>query len=178
MDRALLLLKLTFLGVLLESLAITSSWASSSSSGDKLIDTSKLEMFVDELPEMPRIHGYKFVHGVPKSRSLKIGMFRKRWVRFALLNYLMTKLLICPLKTTTFHFGPKIVTCLFDLFYFHKFQFFCCFTLKEMIKTILFFQISLCFLQKDRHERSLLWLFCLDPYYLEYRQNIKYGHRN
>ena len=51
-----------------------------SSASDNLLDASKLKMFVDELPDMPRILGYKLVDGVPKSKSLKIGMFKKKWV--------------------------------------------------------------------------------------------------
>ncbi|OIW06972.1 hypothetical protein TanjilG_18360 [Lupinus angustifolius] len=46
---------------------------------DNLIDASKLEMFVDELPDMPRIRGYEVVGGVSKSKSLNIGMFKKAW---------------------------------------------------------------------------------------------------
>ncbi|KAF7808776.1 multicopper oxidase LPR2-like [Senna tora] len=76
MDGAplLKLLKLTCLGVVLQLLLLPSS-----TSEDKLVDASKLEMFVDELPDMPRIHGYEVVHGVPKSKSLKIGMYKKKW---------------------------------------------------------------------------------------------------
>ena len=37
-------------------------------------------MFVDDLPNMPKVYGYKVVDGVPKSKSLKIGMFKKKWV--------------------------------------------------------------------------------------------------
>ena len=36
-------------------------------------------MFVDELPDMPRIHGYEILNGVPKPKSLTIGMFTKKW---------------------------------------------------------------------------------------------------
>ncbi|CAI9096716.1 OLC1v1032921C2 [Oldenlandia corymbosa var. corymbosa] len=46
---------------------------------DRLLDSSKLRMFVDELPDMPRIHGYEVVNGVYKPKLLKIGMFHKKW---------------------------------------------------------------------------------------------------
>uniref|UniRef100_A0A7N0UBK7 Uncharacterized protein n=1 Tax=Kalanchoe fedtschenkoi TaxID=63787 RepID=A0A7N0UBK7_KALFE len=45
----------------------------------KLVNVSKLEMFVDRLPEVPRLHGYDVVDGVPVSGTLKIGMFKKKW---------------------------------------------------------------------------------------------------
>ncbi|PWA44760.1 cupredoxin superfamily protein [Artemisia annua] len=44
-----------------------------------LVSPSKLEMFVDEIPDMPRIKGYDVVHGVPVSKTLKISMFQKHW---------------------------------------------------------------------------------------------------
>ncbi|KAI9074063.1 hypothetical protein K1719_043990 [Acacia pycnantha] len=77
MFTPLLLQKMPLLGLLYASLLISSS--SSSINDNNLIDVSKLEMFVDELPDMPRIHGYKLVHGVPKPKSLRIGMFDKKW---------------------------------------------------------------------------------------------------
>ncbi|OMO88071.1 Multicopper oxidase, type 1 [Corchorus olitorius] len=46
---------------------------------DRLVNTSKLEMFVDELPDMPKIHGYDIVDGSPKPKLLTIGMFSKKW---------------------------------------------------------------------------------------------------
>lgn len=51
---------------------------------DRLLNLAKLKMFVDELPDMPKIQGYDMVSGVPKSKSLKIGMFKKKWVSFFL----------------------------------------------------------------------------------------------
>ncbi|XP_054808371.1 multicopper oxidase LPR2-like [Prosopis cineraria] len=75
MVTRVMLQKLTFLGLLYAALLISSS----SSLNDKLLDSSKLEMFVDEVPDMPRIHGYKLDHGVPKPKSLHIGMFKKNW---------------------------------------------------------------------------------------------------
>lgn len=75
MERTVLLfLKLvTFLALSLASVTF-------SSASEKVISASKLKMFVDELPDMPRILGYKVVNGVPKSKSLNIGMFKKKWV--------------------------------------------------------------------------------------------------
>ena len=63
-------------------LALFSLLLSHTSSGaeEKLLDSSRLQMFVDELPDMPRIHGYEIINGIPKPKSLKIGMFRKKWV--------------------------------------------------------------------------------------------------
>ncbi|KAK3187947.1 hypothetical protein Dsin_027508 [Dipteronia sinensis] len=49
------------------------------SSSGQLISPSQLEMFVDEIQDMPRIQGFHVVNGVSKSKSLKIGMFKKHW---------------------------------------------------------------------------------------------------
>ncbi|XVF85332.1 hypothetical protein PTKIN_Ptkin17bG0109300 [Pterospermum kingtungense] len=46
---------------------------------DRLLNTSQLEMFVDELHDMPRIQGFHVVNGTPKPKSLTIGMFKKKW---------------------------------------------------------------------------------------------------
>ncbi|XP_061368899.1 multicopper oxidase LPR2-like [Gastrolobium bilobum] len=73
MEIKLLLLKLLTL------LALLGAVTSSSFSDNYLVDASKLEMFVDELPDMPRILGYQVLNGVPKSKSLNIGMFKKKW---------------------------------------------------------------------------------------------------
>lgn len=37
-------------------------------------------MFVDDLPDMPRVQGFSLMKGVPVSESLKIGMYEKKWV--------------------------------------------------------------------------------------------------
>lgn len=47
---------------------------------ERITNPSEMEMFVDELPDMPRIKGFDVVDGVPKSKLLKIGMYRKKWV--------------------------------------------------------------------------------------------------
>lgn len=65
-----LLISFSILGLL------CTSWAE-----DRLFDTSKLKMFVDELPDMPKILGFDVVFGFPKPKSLKIGMFKTEWVR-------------------------------------------------------------------------------------------------
>ncbi|TXG60449.1 hypothetical protein EZV62_015022 [Acer yangbiense] len=52
---------------------------SSSRTEGGLINPSQLKMFVDVLPDMPRIKGFHVVNGVFKSKSLKIGMFNKHW---------------------------------------------------------------------------------------------------
>ena len=80
MFTPLSLQKLTLLVSLYASLLISSS-SSSSVNDYNLVNVSKLEMFVDELLDMPRIHGYKLVHGQPKPNFLPIGMFHKNWVR-------------------------------------------------------------------------------------------------
>ncbi|XP_021887105.1 multicopper oxidase LPR2-like [Carica papaya] len=46
---------------------------------DELLDPAKLRMFVDEIPDMPRLKGFDFINGVPKPKTLKIGMFVKKW---------------------------------------------------------------------------------------------------
>ena len=70
------------LGLLVLALWST-TWAD-----DRVIDVSKLKMFVDELPDMPRIHGYQVVNGVSRPKSLRIGMFRKKWVSlFCLISF-------------------------------------------------------------------------------------------
>ncbi|KAI4381480.1 hypothetical protein MLD38_007549 [Melastoma candidum] len=43
------------------------------------MDTSRLSKFVDHLPDMPKLHGYELVDGVPKPRSLVIGMYSILW---------------------------------------------------------------------------------------------------
>ncbi|CAG7864906.1 unnamed protein product [Brassica rapa] len=46
---------------------------------EQLFEVGKLKMFVDELPDMPRLHGFHSVHGVLKPISLQIGMFYTKW---------------------------------------------------------------------------------------------------
>ena len=61
---------------------------------DRLLNPAKLKMFVDELPDMPKIHGFDMVSGVPKSKSLKIGMFKKKWVSFSLYFLFLSPVLL------------------------------------------------------------------------------------
>ncbi|KAK2988634.1 hypothetical protein RJ640_013115 [Escallonia rubra] len=70
MERNLMLqlVSMFLMGVILGTLA-----------EDELFATTHMEMFVDELPDMPRIRGFDVVNGVPVSKSLKIGMFHKKW---------------------------------------------------------------------------------------------------
>lgn len=70
MQRILISLALLVLGVFLNT-----SWAE-----DRLVNLTRLQMFVDELPDMPRIQGFEVVNGIPKSKSLNIGMYMKKWV--------------------------------------------------------------------------------------------------
>ncbi|KAL8463567.1 hypothetical protein ACS0TY_034281 [Phlomoides rotata] len=46
---------------------------------DGLISPSQLQMFVDELPNIPRINGFHLRNGVPHPGRLRIGMFPKKW---------------------------------------------------------------------------------------------------
>ncbi|XP_052205913.1 multicopper oxidase LPR1-like [Diospyros lotus] len=55
-------------------LLISRAWAE-----DRLINVTKLEMFVDDLPDMPRLKGFDFVNGGHAPGSLTIGMFHKFW---------------------------------------------------------------------------------------------------
>ncbi|GAA0166105.1 hypothetical protein LIER_21337 [Lithospermum erythrorhizon] len=48
---------------------------------DLVMSPSKLRMFVDELLHIPRVKGYSFKNGIPVPKSLKIGMFSKKWVK-------------------------------------------------------------------------------------------------
>lgn len=42
---------------------------------------SKLEMFVDELPDMPKLQGFRFdAAGAPVAGNLTIGMYDTTWV--------------------------------------------------------------------------------------------------
>ncbi|XP_020251817.1 multicopper oxidase LPR2-like [Asparagus officinalis] len=44
-----------------------------------LVSPAKLEMFVDELPRMPTVHGYGVGDGGPVTAHLTIGMYLKTW---------------------------------------------------------------------------------------------------
>ncbi|ESQ34484.1 hypothetical protein EUTSA_v10007182mg [Eutrema salsugineum] len=46
---------------------------------EQLFEVGKLKMFVDDLPDMPRLRGFHSVHGVLKPISLQIGMFYTKW---------------------------------------------------------------------------------------------------
>ena len=60
---------------------LRTSWA-------EVLNQSQLEMFVDELPHMPKIKGFHVVNGSPKAKSLTIGMFKKKWVSISFLSFL------------------------------------------------------------------------------------------
>ena len=45
-----------------------------------VLSAKRLRMFVDELPHVPKVYGYKFVDGKPAPVALKIGMYHKKWV--------------------------------------------------------------------------------------------------
>lgn len=78
---------MTTRGMLL--LIITMTWlvtgdAASIKPEERLFNLEKLEMFVDELPHIPILHGFHYANGVLKPKSLHIGMFFKKWVLFFL----------------------------------------------------------------------------------------------
>lgn len=41
---------------------------------------ASLEMYVDVLPQMPKLLGYSIKHGRPTPTHLTIGMYQKKWV--------------------------------------------------------------------------------------------------
>ncbi|GAB4828788.1 Leucine permease transcriptional regulator [Ancistrocladus abbreviatus] len=47
--------------------------------GQSLLNSSRLAMFVDHLPDMPKVYACGVVGGKPMPTSLTIGMFYKRW---------------------------------------------------------------------------------------------------
>ncbi|PON78728.1 Copper-resistance protein [Parasponia andersonii] len=65
--------------IILFGLIILGLFGSLSWAEDNLLNPSKLKMFVDELPDMPKIPGFDVFDGVPKPKYLNIGMFRKKW---------------------------------------------------------------------------------------------------
>ncbi|KAL3644695.1 Multicopper oxidase lpr2 [Castilleja foliolosa] len=44
-----------------------------------LVSPTQLEMFVDQIPDMPRIKAYDTVNGFHVPKSLSIGMFHRKW---------------------------------------------------------------------------------------------------
>ncbi|GAB4828790.1 Multicopper oxidase lpr2 [Ancistrocladus abbreviatus] len=47
--------------------------------GESIVNATRLKMFVDKLPNMPKLFGYEDVGGKLVSKSLTIGMFHKKW---------------------------------------------------------------------------------------------------
>ncbi|XP_009797529.1 multicopper oxidase LPR1-like [Nicotiana sylvestris] len=68
MKKMIFLVFLNLLGIFMASMA-----------EDNIMSPSKLRMFVDKLPDMPRIKGYDVINGVHFPKSLKIGMYHKKW---------------------------------------------------------------------------------------------------
>lgn len=66
---------LAFLVVVLEVMAFTRGDDEES----LVISPNRLRMFVDELPNVPKVYGYKTVDGKPNPVSLEIGMYHKKW---------------------------------------------------------------------------------------------------
>lgn len=69
-EKMLFLVHLNLLGILM---------ASTMAKNDEVMSPSKLKMFVDELPDMPRIKGYDVINGVHVPKSFEIGMYHKKW---------------------------------------------------------------------------------------------------
>ena len=101
MARVLLLgfFSLALLGVFTTSLAQDTS---------PLLNSSKLEMFVDELLDMPQILGFDSVYGVPRSKSMEIGMYSKKWVSGFCLFLLNTVLLLYTSYMCSVYIVPAI----------------------------------------------------------------------
>ena len=70
--------KLVMIYFLINIILVNFAWAEE----DEVINPSKLEMFVDVLPDMPRIKGFDFAHDSPVPTNLNIGMYQKLWVCF------------------------------------------------------------------------------------------------
>ncbi|KAL1531926.1 Leucine permease transcriptional regulator [Salvia divinorum] len=67
--------KLVTIYFLINIILVNSAWAEE----DGVIEPSELEMFVDELPDMPRVKGFDFAHDSPVPTNLSIGMYQKLW---------------------------------------------------------------------------------------------------
>ncbi|KAL5763329.1 hypothetical protein ACOSP7_019593 [Xanthoceras sorbifolium] len=76
MERIVVFYLVMILGSMLGVLS-SSSWRDDQEG--VIISPSQLKMFVDELPDMPRIQAFDVVNGVSKPKSLEIGMFKKYW---------------------------------------------------------------------------------------------------
>nr|ABR18419.1 unknown [Picea sitchensis] len=75
MNRCALIFLFCFLGFIVLEDATTDSMTDESL--HKV--ASSLEMFVEELPDMPRLEGYVLEHGKLKPTELRIGMFETKW---------------------------------------------------------------------------------------------------
>ncbi|KAJ8477404.1 hypothetical protein OPV22_021131 [Ensete ventricosum] len=68
--------------LLVLALAASCVWGAKQASGDSgkdILDVSKLEMFVDELPDMPRLQGYGVKDDLLLPGNLTVGMYEKFW---------------------------------------------------------------------------------------------------
>lgn len=72
MKKMLFLVYIIFLEIILI--------ASTMAKFDEVMSPTKLKMFVDELPDMPRIKSYDIINGVHVPKSFNIGMYHKKWV--------------------------------------------------------------------------------------------------
>ncbi|KAL8160084.1 hypothetical protein V2J09_001621 [Rumex salicifolius] len=70
---------IAFISLGLTLLLVVPSARSEGDIGSDLWSPTRLQMFVDELPAIPKLYGYGVVDGKPVSKSLQIGMFYKKW---------------------------------------------------------------------------------------------------
>lgn len=89
---------------LLLVLAVAASclWGAKQASGDSgkdMLDVSKLEMFVDELPDMPRLQGYGVKDDLLLPGNLTVGMYEKFWVSSLALLLFSSPLCACGKRT-------------------------------------------------------------------------------
>ncbi|XP_031401347.1 multicopper oxidase LPR1-like [Punica granatum] len=73
LEREKVMSELLFV-VLFGGVFLAATWAE-----EGLLNPEKLEMFVDELQDMPKVQGFEVVDGVPRPRRLEIGMYPIRW---------------------------------------------------------------------------------------------------
>ena len=62
---------------------------------------ASLEMYVDELPQMPKVLGYSLKYGRPEPTHLTIGMYEKKWVRA--LHFLDQTCFVSPISGVMLH---------------------------------------------------------------------------
>ncbi|XP_031489701.1 multicopper oxidase LPR1 homolog 1-like [Nymphaea colorata] len=80
MGKSILLAGLLFLSCIVNALKVAGQAASSPpTDADLLQVAASLQMYVEELPDMPKINGYSSYNGRLGPANLTIGMFEKKW---------------------------------------------------------------------------------------------------